>query len=409
MIADFYDAFGKNTDIEKEIPEEILELLNKELPTNFIYMKDKNGNYRPVPYPGKKGIDFKLTAQFDLDESVRKRIEDLSLENCLKYFYRTQKIVPVKNLKIGDEKKVIPVEETLGNPLYGEKSVVTEAKMYPEKFPNPFQLIIESKENNKVSFLIQQQVYDSLAEIKFKNVNFPALNIEFYCYDPLTADVCQENPVTSVDAPFRMTFSVQPSRAKTVKDVISALNIFKGLTDGTAKINSEIIKRKDEKSTLTPEQIDKALEFWSIALQLEEKLNVSFKPSADFRMEDERLFKELKSCLIDKKEIVWKHPFDHFHVRGYKPLERGCQFEDFIGKEGICYKFWEGPIVTSLLGAEFNIYSHSEIKDFIITNIEWDNANKEEAEVYISDPPGKVIVLSRLYVTEDEFNKSKCT
>ena len=34
MMIDFYDAFGKDTDAGKDIPEEVLKLLDKKLPAN---------------------------------------------------------------------------------------------------------------------------------------------------------------------------------------------------------------------------------------------------------------------------------------------------------------------------------------------------------------------------------------
>ena len=66
------------------------------------------------------------------------------------------------------------------------------------------------------------------------------------------------------------------------------------------------------------------------------------------------------------------------------------------------YLFLEGPMPAALLGAEFDLYSRTEMKDFIITNIEWDDETREKAEVYITDAPEKQWSLSRLYMTEDD-------
>jgi len=57
---------------------------------------------------------------------------------------------------------------------------------------------------------------------------------------------------------------------------------------------------------------------------------------------------------------------------------------------------------ATLLGAEFNIYSHTKMTDLIMTNIDWEDDTKSGGEVYISDAPGKVWKLSRLYFTESE-------
>lgn len=120
-------------------------------------------------------------------------------------------------------------------------------------------------------------------------------------------------------------------------------------------------------------------------------------------MEDVKFFSELCSCYIDKRAIIWKHPFDHFHIGGYQVANEECEFENFIGKDNICYKFTEGPIEATLLGAKFNIYSHTEMKDFIITNIEWDDKSRKGGEVYIMDAPEKPWTLSRLYITDEQI------
>lgn len=406
MMTDFNDAFGKETGMNKAIPDEVFASLCADLPDNFMYVRDENGEYMAVPRPDKLDQGLRLTTEFDFDlkndAELLYNLEKISIEKWPEYFYRIQKVVPVKNAKIGNDKKVIPLEKTTGNPLQENGFIVTQAMMYPEKFPNPITVNFESTEGDRLPIKIQQQVYDSLLEIKFQNIDFPALKVEIYQYSPLLDEVHHEKSLTSADNPYRFIFSIKPSKAQTVKEAITALHIFKGISDGTAKINGQIIVPKDGGSTLNSQQIDDALTFWSTALKLEEKLNVSFFPGASFPIEDVRFFDELNSCLIDKKEIVWKHPFDHFRMGKYQPADEAHHLEDLIGKEGIFYQFIEGPIAASLLGAEFNIYSHTELKDFIITNIEWDDVQKEGCTIYIADAPGKTLKLSRLYVTEAE-------
>lgn len=406
MMTDFNDAFGKETSMDKAIPDEVLASLCADLPDNFMYVRDENGEYMAVPCPDKLHQGLRLITEFDFDREndaeLLYNLKKISVEKWPEYFYRIQKVVPVKNAKIGNDEKVIPLEKTTGNPLQENKTVVAQARMYPEEFPRPITITFESAEGDRLPIEIQQQVYDSLLEIKFQNINFPALKVEIYRYAPLLDEINHEKSFTSVNNPYRFIFSIKPSKARTVGEAISALHIFKGIHDGTARVNGQIIVPKDGESTLNSQQIDDALDFWSTALKLEEKLNVSFVPEANFPIEDVRFFDELNSCLLDKKEIVWKHPFDYFRMGKYHPADETHHLEDLIGKEGISYRFIEGPIAATLLGAEFNIYSRTELRDFIITNIEWDDMYKEGCTIYIADAPGKVLKLSRLYVTEAE-------
>lgn len=45
--------------------------------------------------------------------------------------------------------------------------------------------------------------------------------------------------------------------------------------------------------------------------------------------------------------------------------------------------FFEGPISATLLGAIFELYSETEMRDFIITSVEWDDESKTSGERYI--------------------------
>lgn len=84
---------------------------------------------------------------------------------------------------------------------------------------------------------------------------------------------------------------------------------------------------------------------------------------------------------MNNKKIIWKHPFNHFHIGGIEIKEE--EFEKNIGKEVIDASFIEESIHATLLGAEFDVYSESRMSDFVITNIEWDDEKRTSGEVYI--------------------------
>lgn len=43
MIADFYDTFEETPDKGSDIPQEVLDILSKELPSTFMYYRNENG------------------------------------------------------------------------------------------------------------------------------------------------------------------------------------------------------------------------------------------------------------------------------------------------------------------------------------------------------------------------------
>ena len=397
MIADYYESFEEDRDNNLDIPQEILEILNQGLPSNFFYYKDpKTGKYRAIPRPESILQDMILKANFD--EEALGKLKNIPEDKWAEYLYRTQKPIPVKNLRIGDKDAQIPIENTLGNPFNADVKV-KEIMMCPAQFPEPVPFFFESPEGDMVEMHIQQQAYDSLTEIKFANVDFPALHIEFFVKNSLLDNFEEdEDP--------KVSFSVNPIKAETVSDALAALHIFIGLFEGKTKINGTVIKPEGTSINLDQRQIADLLLFWSTAKRLEERLGVSFKPDAEFPDEDAHFFTELEVCLLNGKSISWKHPFEHFHVGGVN-LTNKFTLEDIIGKEKVSYRFVEGPISATLLGAEFELFSNTEMVDLVVTNIEWDDDEKTSAEIYITDAPGNTWRLIRQYITAEEAEKQK--
>ena len=409
MIGDFYKSFGKEKDEQRELPQEVVNALNEELPANFEYIIDDSGNYRAVPKADMVLNErTKITTEVDFDSvpDLRDKLMTIPRDKWDEYLYRTQTALPIKSAQIGDENKQIPIELLSADPLHSDGAKFVDGVIHPYPFRKT-KITFESSEGDAVQISFQQQAYDSVTEVKFTNVDFPALKVELYQYSPLV-DENEEVTHTSQDQQLTVTYSVIPSKAGTVKDAVVALHVFRGLFNGTTKVAGKVISTDGEMSEVDPARIEDALNLWETVLKIEEKLEVSFDPAAEFPNEDVQFLTELQTCLLEGKEILWRHPFDHFHVGGFRPAQEGMLFEDFIGNGAISYEFLEGPIPATLLGAEFDLYSHTEMKDFVITNIEWDDENHEGAEVYISDVPDKQWCLTRLYLTKkqaEDFSK----
>lgn len=277
--------------------------------------------------------------------------------------------------------------------------------MYPEKFTESTPMAFEI-DDEVTTIHFQQQAYDSVTEIKYSNTDFPALKIDLYVYSPLTEEL-EELSKTNVDNPICVTYSVTPTKAATTADALKALHIFEGLFTGRTKVNGQVMVSASAQAKFDPQSVADALSFWETARKLEDKLGIQFAPEAEFPMDDVKFFSELDVCLNQKKQIVWKHPFDHFHLSEYKAKTDEDVEEKLLGTEGLMFKFIEGPINATLLGAEFDIYSFTEISDFVITNIEWDDEEKNSGEVYIMDSPKTTFTLKRLYMTKGEADEFK--
>ena len=105
MIVDFDDVFN-DKDAGMQVPEEILTLINQELPSNFCCYKDPEEGIIVGPRLDGSGQKIIVNAEIDqLDEKLRNTLNDIPKERWFEYFYRTQKHISVKNVKVGNEEK----------------------------------------------------------------------------------------------------------------------------------------------------------------------------------------------------------------------------------------------------------------------------------------------------------------
>ena len=66
MIANFYDTFDKTPDNGSDIPQEILDILSENLPSTFMYYRNKNGVY--MAGPKLDHISDSMILKVDIDE-----------------------------------------------------------------------------------------------------------------------------------------------------------------------------------------------------------------------------------------------------------------------------------------------------------------------------------------------------
>lgn len=401
MHGDFFDAFGKEEKKNRSIPKGVLDALNKTLPPNYVYVRMKDGSYKPLPNPKVNLNNWVINSAFDFEKEPKlgELYTKLGAENFLEYLFRAQKAVPCKEIRIGTDEMQVPLEKLSSDPFDDRECIITQTMMYPSRYEKAQKVIFESPEGDKSVIHIQQVKYDSLTEIKRENVDFPALRIEIYQYSPLT-EIDEPKAFTSREHQIRINYAVFPNKAKSSKEAVKALRIFRGLINGETKINGEKLIGESTIKQEVPVQVENSLVFWETAEKLEDKIGITFDLSLEITQEDVKLLTELDICMLQGKMLEWKHPFDHFHISGFHSVSGDKSFNDFVGNQNLQYVFIEGPIKGKLLGAEFDIYSKTLLSGFVITNIEW--SKEDEGEVYISDNDRGPWILSRLYCTKEE-------
>jgi hypothetical protein len=405
MMANFYDSFGEMANNDKHITQEIMDELNKNLPENLQYIEDKDDNYYIVP-SFKEGEIQSVMLNFSLgeenEEELCKKLEKIPRENWAEYLYRRQKTVAVKNVQIGDMNSTIPMSQTIGHPLSQEKVTTDNGMLYPGELSEPFSIKFEVEDGKMTEIKFQQQAYDSVTEIKLSNVNFKSIKMDIYIYNPIS-DIDEENAKTDSLHKVIISSSINPKNAESVEEVIDSIKLFKGLMEGTVKINGKLDRSEKPECSFNQHDLEDALNFWTIARKLEDKIHVHFIPGTEFSMEDAKFFYDLDQCINKKESVIWEHPFKSFHLKGYNATKDGKSLEEIIGMRGIRFEFYEGPIDAKLLGTEFELFSRTELNNIVITNIEWDDETKQSGEVYITDDPDKAWTLSRKYMTREIY------
>lgn len=376
MIGSFKKSFKQNKKINP--PREVILAMEKDIPSNFMLQYDEKTGLILIPKGGET-----ISGSITYSDETLDMLKDVPKDKWLTYLYRTQRAVSVKNVIVGDDDNKVPLALVGQNPLHDIN--LLNVVMYPNPFPEPFDMTIDTKDGDHIELKMKQVAYDSWLESKFENINQKGIKIELYIHDE---DINKS----------RITYNVSPQKAETVDDALRIVHIFTGLIEGTAKINGQKALPNRANSEIDINQLQDMTRFWEDALKIEKKLGVKFIPSADYPEEDTKFFAELAACFIHRKSILWKHPFDSFHVGGVSSRE---VMEETIGKPGLKYSFIEGPIPCTLLGSEFELYIYCELKDFQVKSINWDK-DGNGAELYIDDMQDKAWTMIRFYLTNEE-------
>ena len=77
-MTNFYSSFGDDANKDKEVPKEIIEELNKDIPHNLEYIQNNEGDLIIVPRKDHISEEIRLSTQIDLetekDEELKKRL-----------------------------------------------------------------------------------------------------------------------------------------------------------------------------------------------------------------------------------------------------------------------------------------------------------------------------------------------
>lgn len=373
MIGDFYKAFSKSQK-SRVLPPQVVEVLDKTLPDGFHYVLNEE-TQSLIAVPINENEIPPLSTVID---PVKCGIpQDLSPDLWMDYLYRTQKSVQIETyIQQGDKKYTAFSLYT--DPIRGSETEEQFLQiMMPKEFPEAKPLVFELPNGKSEAIMIRRIPFEDMTHMKFGNVSFPALTIEW---------VVPDDPelVKSKKEPGRISVSAFPGKALSVQDAIFALQTFRSFRDGSLRVEGRKIGKVLDKSPGTDnEQVDKDISFWESALELEKLLHVQFQPGAEFPEEDRIFFSELLACLRDGKELTYKSPFSKFHI-GIDKKNNEIPLESLEGPNANALTFYREYPECTLLGSQFAIFETTMMLDVIISKVVKDEEGNG-AEIYIRE------------------------
>ena len=395
MIGHFYKAFSKSQK-SRILPPQVVEELDKTLPDGFHYVLNEE-TQRLIAAPISENEIPPLSTVID---PVKCGIpESLSPDQWMDYLYRTQKSIQIETfIQQGDKKYTAFSLYT--DPIRGPESEEQFLQiMMPKEFPEAKPLIFELPNGKSEAIMIRRIPFEDMTHMKFGNVNFPALTIEW---------VVPDDPelVKSKKEPARISVSAFPSKASSVKDAVFALQAFRAFKDGSLRIEGRKIGKILDKS-LGPdnEQVDNNIFFWESALELEKILHVQFQPGAEFPDEDRIFFSELLTCLRDRKELTYKSPFSRFHI-GIDKKSNEIPIESLEGPNANALTFYREYPECTLLGSQFAIFETTMLLDIIISKVVKDEGGNG-VEVYISENSPWTLIKKYALTEKEAENNSE--
>ncbi len=265
MFVDFGKTFSKTPQTELDIPKELAEHLSTNLPEGFKYSIDKKTNNLFISLE-KNNIDISISGMMLVPTEDQLGILGVnpSFEDIMNYSFNSQEPIPIRfnnDKYVNINGKEISIEQLAFNPFKQHHIVLDSTKIMPPPFPPGFSIMVGNKDKT-IELFINRIPNKSLSTMAFESERKKCLSMVYY--------------LDSKKNFLQMTFNVTTKYAKTVDEIIEAIEIHNSFLKGEGYFFGKPLK-----TNLVSEdydQNDDALIFWKKVKSLEDKLNVCFNP-----------------------------------------------------------------------------------------------------------------------------------
>lgn len=283
MFTNFDNVFKNSKKNEKKVPREILNVLNQEIPKELQYKEIENGICGIFP---KNNKPLKFTTKIklpDIPKQIKKQIHNF--DDLYEYLYRTQKkceILPNEQGNIKVNNVEIKIEDFI-------KDVINENSMKlfeltPPSFPDPINIKIKAGHVTKI-FNIERQPYESMTKVYLKSIEEDPICIKLYISD---------------DQKINFNISINIKNIENISEIVDICEFYKYFLSGEFAIGDSEIKNAQLQSNPKSIFIDKNINFWKKALEVEKVFNKKFN-ACKFEEDDYLTILRLYKSLVEKK------------------------------------------------------------------------------------------------------------
>ena len=385
MKADFKKEFVEPSDCEFPVPQSVIDEINSSLPSCVQYkISTVTGKPEIVAIDDLKG-------KFEIEEEIIKTFPESVRNNrdlILDYLYRTQRHIEVINVRITDNQAQIPLASLGTDPLLEEKQNDMRYELFPFPFPElkPITLSYLDDDNTYTQTINIKRIPDeSMSHTKIINSSFNAMKLVF-----IVPDQGEKDEKSSI------TFTVMPKCADCVYDIVKAMAFAKGFHSGKVIINGHELNRPSgEKLDIDTSDLNQRLTFWRQLYELESILSITISPKYEATMADKELYSELCWCMINKKPLIYKNPFQEFKVS----CNDASVFKSDEWKSKSALSYMEEKTL-SFMGNDILIYSVSVLIGFKVVDVI--RINENDCSVQITNADDEDFVLYKTYTVKQE-------
>ena len=379
MFTSFKDNFKKDRKENVEIPDEVIETLNNNLPEQFTYKEIRDGMCAIMPVKSDE-LNFKMRIKIpEIPKKIQKEIKNF--DDLYEYLYRTQKSCEIEtdnegNIIINNEK--IALENLVVDVLKDDK--VKKWEMIPRSFPKPVKMNIQAG-NIIREFTIERQPYESMNITYLKSIEEKPLGIQLFIKEK------ENNKNVSIDIKINMNID----ELKDIKDIVDVCEFYKNFLMGKIILGSSEIKNLRNLEYTNNNHIDEKMSFWNKALELEKIFNKKFD-ARKLKVEDYNKIERMYKSLIEKKPFKILNKVNAMKLDNLESYEKSLEL---IGKE-MAFEFTREENIR-IMNRKIRIFILERVYNYKIKDVVKEN---EIVRVFLEEIENKSFVTQKYFLSE---------